>query len=298
MSPTVPHLGETLALVSGLFWAGAVILFRVSGRTVPPLGLNLFKNIVGLGLLTLTMILAGASVFPPLPAGDYLLILISGALGIACSDSLYFFSLNLLGASPASVVAALYSPFIILLSLLFLGERLNRYQAGGVLLILTGVLIISYHKSGRRLPARLLWKGVGLGVLAQLFTALSIILIKRKLEALPLLWATNVRIAGGLIALAPLILFHPRRRSLLQPLLRPSNWKAMVPAAVLGTYLSILTWMGGMKFAAASIAAALNQMSLVFTFLLAVAFLREKVSLLKVLAVAAAAAGAVLATSL
>jgi len=72
----------------------------------------------------------------------------------------------------------------------------------------------------------------------------------------------------------------------------------MAPAAALGTYLSILLWMGGMKYAQASVASALNQLSLVFVFLLAVAFLREKASPLKVLAVLLAAAGAVLASSL
>ncbi|OGD27217.1 MAG: hypothetical protein A2Y56_15565 [Candidatus Aminicenantes bacterium RBG_13_63_10] len=294
----MPYLGEVLALVSGLFWAGAVILFKVSGRTVPPLGLNLFKNVLGLALMTLTMLLAGQAVFPRLGAGDYLLILASGALGIAVSDTLYLFSLNVLGASPASVVAALYSPFVIVLSLTLLAERLSLGQAAGVMLILAAVLIISYHKSEQRLPKKKLWSGIALGVLAQLFTALSIVLIKRRLEGLPLLWATNIRIAGGLIFLAPVILLHPRRRGFLQPLLQRSNWKAMAPAAVLGTCLSILFWMGGMKYAQASVASALNQLSLVFIFLLAVIFLREKPAPLKIIAVVMAAAGAILASSL
>jgi len=294
----MPYLGETLALVSGLFWAGAIILFKVTGRNVPPLGLNLFKNMLGVALLTLTLFLAGQAVLPRLAAGDYLLILASGALGIGVSDTLYFFSLNALGASPATVVAALYSPFIIILSMTLLGERLSPAQTVGVLLILAAVLIISYHKSEQPLPRKKLWTGIALGVIAQLFTALSIVMIKRRLEALPLLWATNIRVAGGLIFLTPLILLHPRRRNLLQPLVKPSNWKAMVPAAVLGTYLSILFWLGGMKYTQASIASALNQLNLVFVFLLAVFFLREKPAPLKITAVAMAAAGAVLASAL
>lgn len=291
-------LGELLALVSGLFWAGAVILFKVTGRDVPPLGLNLFKNALGLVLMTLTMLLAGQTVLPRFGAGDYFLILASGALGIALADTLYLSSLNVLGASPASVVAALYSPFVIILSLTLLDERLGPGRTAGVVLILAAVLIISYHKSGQPLPKKKLWTGIALGVLAQLLTALSIVMIKRRLEALPLLWATNVRIAGGLVFLLPIILLHPESRGLLRPLLRRSSWKAMVPASVLGTYLSILLWLGGMKYAQASVASALNQLSLVFVFLLAVLFLREKPAPLKVLAVALAAAGAVLTSLL
>jgi drug/metabolite transporter (DMT)-like permease len=68
----------------------------------------------------------------------------------------------------------------------------------------------------------------------------------------------------------------------------------MAPAAVLGTYLSILLWLGGMKYTQASVASALNQLSLVFIFLLAVIFLGEKPAPLKILAVALAAGGAVM----
>ncbi|MBN2199059.1 MAG: DMT family transporter [Candidatus Aminicenantes bacterium] len=298
MPAVMPYLGEILALVSGLFWAGAIILFKVTGRNVPPLGLNLFKNMLGVALLTLTMLLAGQAVLPRFGAGDYFLILASGALGLGVSDTLYFFSLNALGASPATVVAALYSPFTIILSLTLLGERLSPAQTVGVLLILAAVLIISYHKSEQPLPKKKLWMGIALGVLAQLFTALSIVMIKRRLEALPLLWATNIRVAGGLIFLVPVIAFHPRRRGLILPLLRRSNWKVLVPAAVLGTYLSLLFWLGGMKYTQASIASALNQLNIVFVFLMAVLFLREKHAPLKTLAVVMAAAGAFLASAL
>ena len=40
----LPFLGEGLSVLAALFWAGAIILFRVAGRDVHPLAANLFKN--------------------------------------------------------------------------------------------------------------------------------------------------------------------------------------------------------------------------------------------------------------
>ena len=51
--------GESYALLCALLWSGAVILFRLSGARTPPVALNLFKNTVGLSLITLTLLLLG-----------------------------------------------------------------------------------------------------------------------------------------------------------------------------------------------------------------------------------------------
>ena len=51
-----PSFGEILALSSGLVWAVAVILFRISGRKVHPIGLNLFKTVLALVVMAPTML--------------------------------------------------------------------------------------------------------------------------------------------------------------------------------------------------------------------------------------------------
>lgn len=292
------HLGEVLAVASAVFWAGAVILFRVCGQKVAPLGLNLFKTVVGLGLFIITLAVLGQPVLPRVPAGEYLLLLASGLLGIAISDTLYFYSLNRLGAGPASIVATLYSPFIIGLSLLFLGERLNGRQVFGVCLILSAVMIIAYHRAERRVAVGSAVSGVVLGVLAQITTAVGIVMIKPMLGHTPIVWATCLRLAGAVPALALFVAFHKDRKSIRASILCRAHWKLLIPAAFLGTYVSILAWMGAMKYTEASVAAALNQLSTAFTFILAALFLREKPTPVKIVAVFLAVVGALLTSSL
>lgn len=293
-----PHLGEILAVTSAVFWAGAVILFRVSGQKVAPLGLNLFKTVLGLILFLITLAALGQPIVRSAPAGEYLLLLGSGLLGIAISDTLFFYSLNRLGAGPSSIVATLYSPFIIGLSLVFLGERLTGRQVVGVCSILTAVLIIAYHKEGRRVSVGSALSGVVLGVLAQATTAVGIVMIKPMLNHTPVVWATALRLAGAVPVLALFVLFHRRRSSITSSLMNRSHWKVLIPASFLGTYVSIVAWTAAMKYTHASVAAALNQTSTAFTFILAAVFLKEKPTPVKITAVFLALAGALLTSSL
>lgn len=293
----VPHIGEIFSLGAGLVWSFAVILFRVSGRTVHPLALNLFKNLFAAILVALTAAVLGLPLFPALGARPYAMMVLSGILGITISDTLFLVSLNILGASLSAIVDCFYSPFIIGLSLLFLGERMSALQLFGVALIVSAVLTITQKKHERTIPRRDLMLGTGLGTASMFTMAAGIVMIKPLLSSAPLLWAMFMRLAGASISLALVFVFHPKRRELLRPLARSANWRPMAPAAFLGTYVSLMAWMAGMKYTFASVAAALSQLSSIFIFILAATFLKEKVTPWRILAIGLAFLGAYLATA-
>jgi drug/metabolite transporter (DMT)-like permease len=289
-------LGEVLAITSGLIWAVAVILYKVSGRTVHPLGLNLFKNIVALGFTVPTLIVVGEPLVPAVPLKDLGLLLLSGFLGIAVSDSFFFYSLNRLGASIVAIIDCFYSPFVIGLSYVILGERMAARQLIGVALIITAVLAASRsNNNGEPVTRQNLVLGLIYGVLAMFFVAIGIVIVKPVLAMRSVMWATLVRLVGGAVPLAMVIPLLPRRRAILGPLLERANWKAMIPASFFGSYLSLILWMGGMKYARASVAAALNQLNTIFIVVLAALFLRERLSPWKIAAVILAFVGAYLA---
>ena len=293
----LPHLGETLALASAVVWSVAVILFRISGKDVHPIGLNLFKNLFALLLLAAVMPVLHKPLFPDTTLIQTGLLLLSGFLGIAVSDTLFFMSLNILGASLTAIVDCFYSPFVIILSYVFLSERLSLWQLFGVLLIISAILTVSLNNRGenRSILRKDLIRGIILGILAMLFVAVGIVMVKPMLSDVEIFWATGVRLVGGTLGVLAFLPLHPKRRKILRPLLDFSTWRAMVPASFFGSFLSLLLWMGGMKFAFASVAAILNQMNTIFIFVLAVFFLGEKATSRKVLAVVLAFIGAFLA---
>ena len=293
----IPHIGEIFALAAPVCWAYAVILFRKTGEVVPPLALNLFKNFLAMALFFGTLLAIGQELFRPVPGREYVLLLVSGALGIGISDILFFMTLNRLGAGRQAIVGTSYSPSIIAMSMLFLDERLSVLQIVGVLLILNAVLSVSRMREGRdRVSRRALASGILLGLLANATQAVSIVMIKPFLGGTPLIWGNCWRLLGGQVLTLLLLPFLPQRGAALATLRHVRIWPVMIPAAVIGTYISLLFWLGGMKYTMASTASALNQTSTLWTFVLGAFLLREPITWVRILGLALGLAGVALVT--
>lgn len=293
----IPYAGEIFALTAPVCWSFAVILFRRTGQVVPPLALNLFKNLLAALLFLGTLAALGQELFRPVPHSDYVKLLVSGVIGIGISDVLFFMTLNRLGAGLQSIVNTSYSPSIIVLSLVFLGERFTGLQFTGVCLILCAVLTITRIRNGRTVDSRKdLTLGIILGLLASGTQAVSIVMIKPVLNESPLIWANSWRLFGGIAMSILLLPMLPERRRALATLRNVRIWPVMIPAAVLGTYVSLLFWLGGMKYTQASTASALNQTSTLWTFVLAALLLREPVTWKRLTGLALGLAGVALVT--
>ena len=294
MAPSIPYFGEALSLLSAVLWALAVIFFRKSGEKVHPLALNMFKNLLAFILLIPTIWILGTKLFYPAPFLTYLFLVSSGVIGIAFGDSLLFASLNKLGAGLTGIVVCMYSPFIICLSVLFLGETLTFMQIIGALLIIAAVMITTIEKEKMKFNKRQLLTGVVLGVLASASMALGVIIMKPIINRTPLLWATEIRLLGGIIALGFIFLFYPRRRILVDSLFTTNKWSYTISGSLIGAYLAMVVWLGGMKYTQASIASALNQTSTIFIFVFASVLLKERLDLKRMIAIVMAFSGTLL----
>ncbi|MCQ4166124.1 DMT family transporter [Tahibacter harae] len=284
------NLGEALAILSALAWSAGVIIYKRLGETIAPTRLNLTKNLLALILLVPSVLLFGGPA-PQLGGADLAITLVSGLLGIAVADSLYLTALNQLGAARMGILGNFFSPFVIVLSFLFLGERLGALQLLGFALVTGGVLVVSVRRSGIAAERRALRRGLALGVGSILLMAVAIVLVKRVLEAQTLIWMVALRMAGGVGGL--LLLFALRRQS---PWPTPAErahlrWPTLLFGAFVGQYLSMVLWLGGNKYTSASVAAILNETNSVFIVLLAAVFLQEPLSRAKLLGVALTLSG-------
>lgn len=302
MTPPFPWAGEAFSLGAAVVWAAAVVLFRLGGLQVAPLALNTFKNVVALLLLLATLPLAGVPLFPQVSAADWGLLLVSGLLGLGVADTLFLSALNRLGAGRTAIVDCSYSPFVFLCAGLYLGETLSPLIALALGLVVAAVLVAGWEPSREERAAQdpgrdQVWVGVLLGAAAMLVMSVGIVLATPILRRTDILWATTVRLAGGAALPAAMALARPTTRADLRRAFTPgAAWRHTVPATFVGTYLSMLLWIGGFKYAPAMVAAILNQTSTLFTLLLATLVLREPLTGRRVIAIVLGSAGALLAT--
>jgi drug/metabolite transporter (DMT)-like permease len=282
-------LGQSASLLAALAWACALVLFKRSGERVSPIALNLFKNAIGIGLLAITLAaLFAIDMGRGLPGGEYqpglvfrlspyeyAILAVSGIIGIALADTVFFYALNLIGVGLVSIVDCCYSPGVLLFAWLMLGETLSVYHYVGGALILTGILIASGHKPppGRTRGQILL--GMLLAMLAITSMGFGIVLAKPVLQQVPVIWATTVRLVAGTAALIAVVAFLPGGAEHWKVFKPARVWRMAIPAAFLGTYLSLIAWIAGFKYTYASVAAVLNQTSVIFALILATVFLKE-----------------------
>jgi len=222
----------------------------------------------------------------------------SGVVGIAVADTLFLYALNEIGAARTGIISAGYPLSVILLSTVFLGDRLAAFQWGGALAVVAAIVLASVPEE--RLPQgspstpRSQAKGIAAGLASVALMAVGIVMAKPALDCVGVVWASTLRLAGGNLFLALYCASRSDRAEVFSVLLPSRGWRFAVPGAVVGTWLSYMLWLGGVKYANVSVAAVLNQLIVVYTAVLAVVFLGERLTRARGAAVVLGLAGSVL----
>lgn len=291
-------MGEIYALSCAIIWGLAVILLKRAGESIGALALNVFRVFFSLPLIFLTLFFTDDPIFYPAPWRDYLILFASGILSIAMADTLFHKSLNLIGAGIIAIIDAAYAPLMVLLAFLMLGEKIGPSDYLGMGLIVGSVLLTTTMEPAPGRTRGDLVRGVILGLLALVFLCVGVIIAKPILDRTPLLWVTAMRQSGSALFMLPFLAFTPRGRRAVRQLRPGPAWRFMAPAAFLGSYLALIFWIAGMKYALVGVAAILTQSSTFFILLFAILFLREPLTRRKALAASLAIAGVIVVTLL
>jgi len=232
--------------------------------------------------------------WPEYPPGDLAIALLSGFIGIAVADTWYLRALSLMGASRTGIVASLLSPFVILLSFLFLGESLRGWQIAGFALVMAGILLVNWREHRRSVDSEHIRKGIAYGIGAVFLMAVGIVMVKEILETRPFMWTAQIRMAGGLAGMLIYMVLRGRTAAVKRNFARPLPWKLIIIASVLSTYLSMIMWLAGYKLIPASVASVLNESANAWIVFLAWLLLGELIGLRKLVGLALTSAGVII----
>jgi drug/metabolite transporter (DMT)-like permease len=274
--------GEFFALGSALSWAIGVILLRRPGYVLPAFELNLFKIVLAFLLYIPTLLLVEGWSLPGYSASEFGIVLISGYIGIAVADTWYLRALNLLGASRTGIIASLLSPFVITLSVLFLGESLRGWQIIGFALVMSGILLVTWHRSRTELALDQARKGTLYGVASVFLMAVGVVMVKEILETRPFFWTIQLRLLGGLAGMVVYMLVRGNSTRVIRSFSKSLPWVQIISGSFLGAYVSMMLWLAGYKLIPASEASILNESANAWIVLLAWLILGEALGVRKI----------------
>ncbi len=296
------YTGEIASALCALLWSTALILFRKTGETVGPLALNVFKNVVGLPFVALTMLVMGSPFLPAYDTWTYVVLAISGIVGITVSDTFMFASLNRIGAGWLAVVTCAYAPSMVFITFAAFDEPITLAVTIGALLVAVAVMLAPGRIEGEaRQHGSDFVFGIVLGVLSVVVNAAAVSVLKYPVgghaaifDTADILWLTFWRLLCGTVVLIILQLLKADRRAAFA-CFRPSPvWKVMIPGSFIGTYLAMILWLLGMQKITGSLARAaiLNQTTVIYLPIFGAIFLAERLTGRKIAAVLIAFVGA------
>ena len=275
-------IGEILSLGSAIIWGFSVSLFKIIGNTISPYILNPVKNTIGTILFLITCLIVGNNYFIyPLSIYEYVLIGLSGVIGITIADVLFLRSLNILGTSRSSIINTTYSPMVILLAYFMLGEQLRVIHFLGGGLIVGSIIYLSANPEKKTVEN--LTQGLVLGIIAYILMALGIVIIKPILtrcsdSVYTQLWIILYRLIPGTFLSYVTMSVMLSKAEIKTQLSDKKIWPLILLGSFLGTYVGLTMWIIGMAKTSASIASILNQTATIFIAFFGWLILKEKFS--------------------
>jgi drug/metabolite transporter (DMT)-like permease len=126
-------------VLMAVFWSG---VFPAVNIVLQSMGLftSVFLRFAAASLILLVLLRLRAGNFPRLSPRESVLVAVLGLVGIGVYNCLFAYGLSLVEASRAALIVPTNPAFTALIAALFLGERLGRVRAVGVVLCVLGAL--------------------------------------------------------------------------------------------------------------------------------------------------------------
>lgn len=291
-------------LAAAALWAIAVALFRPLIEQHGPAAVNLGKSsLAALAFASATLFL-GATPDVAARPGLWLLVALSGFVGMAMGDSLLFFAIRAGGVQRTLVIFNTSPLLAALAAVPIYGERPTGAGWLGIALILAGVTLVETDRvriqgtaadraitpGGGKSGAFVLVAGLG----AAACQAAGIIMNRGPLQEIGLVPASATRLGAASLGLLILLALYKVGRRALRPLGSFGVWQRLSIPAFLGTVIAVYLMMRGIRDVPAATSAALLATTPIFSLPIARFVLHEAIGVRSVLGTLVGVAGVAL----
>ncbi len=279
-------IGIIAALGSAASWAFATVVFDRLGKLIPAAGMTFFKGLFSLVLMLILILCTGG--FDLLSPHDFFFLALSGIIGISIGDTLFFRSLQDLGAKVQVLYFMLGQVVTMILSFLLLGEVLSVEEYVGAMILLCGIMIVTIGKQEDH-PNKV--RGIIGGFASILCFSISSIMVKVSIADVGVPTATFWRMFFSTVSVMFIGFTSKRFVTWYTPLKETKTLLLFLLNVVVITYGGFLLSMLSIKHITVSLASVLSATEPVFVLTLAFLINHERVSKRELIGAAVTIAG-------
>lgn len=267
--------GMLAALSAALLWTLNSVTVERRGVGFDSAAINLARLVLGFVLVTVAAAVMYGSLLP-LDASPAIWgwLILSGLIGFSLGDTLLFGAFQAIGARLTMLVFSFAPVLTALMSYLFFGERLSGANMLGMALVLGGILLVIGLGDAQR--RRDLARGLLFAATASLTQAIANITSKLALSDISALFATQVRLIGGIAGMLVLFAIRSSWGSLRQLRQSADGRLVVLSGGVIGTFLGVLLSMLALQLTQAAIASTLTSTMPVLILPISYFVLKEK----------------------
>ena len=274
-----PRLTASLyALMSISFWGVSFVSTKAVLGKLDPFSLLVIRFGIGALFLLLLLLLQRHRLKISIKYVPHIMVL--GILGVFVHQVLQATALLTINASAAGWLISFSPIFTVILSLLFLHEKMNITKAVGMVLAITGVIIVTSTRSGQSFHFAMNL-GFLLMILSTLNWAIYSVLLKSLKIPYPPLVITFYMCLLGLILTTPFIIRNRGWENL--TLLDQTEWAHLLFLGVFVSGIAYWYWGKALEVLEASKVSMFLYLEPLATLVAAVLLLHEKVLLISVI---------------
>ena len=186
--------GVIAALASAASWALATVIFDRIGKVMSFAAMTFFKGLFSIVLIAVLAMFSGG--LTNCNTWELTILALSGVIGIAIGDTLFFRSLQDLGAKVQVLYFMVGQVVTMILSFLLLGDVLSLQEYLGALILLVGVVVVIWGTQDDRPNKR---RGIIGGFISIVCFSVSTIMVKIAIGDIDVVSATFYRMVAGTI---------------------------------------------------------------------------------------------------
>jgi len=283
---SIEEIGVALSILTAISWSLAAVLYKVGLKeedsdVIVANGIRAFSALLFIFLATI--FLGNLNEINKLTTWLLFLIVANVSVGILLGDCLFFIALRDAGVAIGYPVAYTYSLFVSIFAYFFLQEAVNIWTFISAILVIFGIFLLFFK--AEKSESKHMVKGLVAAILTAMCWGISIPILKILLLNIEPFFLNLVRLIVLNLIVWLLILSKKGKRRKIRSLGR-SGLIALLTGGIFGIGLGAILFLFSINLIGAAKSTIITSSSPLFSTVLGVTVLKEKLDKLRILGIA------------